>query len=59
MATTNPYLEGNFAPVTEEVTATDLRVHGHIPDTLSGRYLRNGPNPVTPAGSSDVPLVHR
>ena len=48
MATTNPYLEGNFAPVSQEVTATELRVHGRIPDTLSGRYLRNGPNPVTP-----------
>ena len=23
-ARNNPYLEGNFAPITEEVTATDL-----------------------------------
>ncbi len=44
----NRYLTGNFAPVTTEVTATDLPVVGRIPATLNGRYLRNGPNPVTP-----------
>jgi len=43
----NPYLQGNFAPVLEEVTETDLRVRGHIPDVLCGRYLRNGPNPAS------------
>ncbi|MBY0440877.1 MAG: carotenoid oxygenase family protein [Mycobacteriaceae bacterium] len=42
----NPYLEGFLAPVSAEVTATDLKVTGHIPDYLVGRYLRNGPNPV-------------
>ncbi|MEY2581292.1 MAG: carotenoid cleavage oxygenase, partial [Ilumatobacteraceae bacterium] len=41
----NRYLEGNFAPVHEEVTAVDLSVTGTIPDWLDGRYLRNGPNP--------------
>jgi carotenoid cleavage oxygenase len=44
--TRNRYLEGNFAPVHEEITATDLPVTGTIPDGLDGRYLRNGPNPV-------------
>jgi carotenoid cleavage dioxygenase-like enzyme len=44
----NRYLTGNFAPVTTEVTATDLPVVGRIPASLNGRYLRNGPNPVTP-----------
>ena len=44
----NPYLEGNFGPVHDEVTLTDLRVTGTIPEQLTGRYLRNGPNPVTP-----------
>ena len=44
----NRYLTGNFAPVTTEVTATDLPVVGRIPAALNGRYLRNGPNPVTP-----------
>jgi carotenoid cleavage dioxygenase len=40
------YLEGYFAPVSEEVTAEDLPVTGRIPIELRGRYLRNGPNPV-------------
>jgi 8'-apo-carotenoid 13,14-cleaving dioxygenase len=43
---TNIYLDGNFAPVTEELTAFDLEVIGEIPHELEGRYLRNGPNPV-------------
>ena len=46
--TVNPYLQGNFAPVHEEVTATDLPVIGQLPEALNGRYLRNGPNPVAP-----------
>ncbi len=41
----NPYLEGNFAPVADEVTAWDLPVDGTLPEALDGRYLRNGPNP--------------
>ncbi|NUT51898.1 MAG: carotenoid oxygenase [Saccharothrix sp.] len=40
------YLEGPFAPVTEEITAHDLEVTGRVPAELSGRYLRNGPNPL-------------
>ncbi|HVA07765.1 MAG TPA: carotenoid oxygenase family protein [Acidimicrobiales bacterium] len=46
--TSNPYLTGNFAPVDTEATATgsELRVTGSLPPELSGRYLRNGPNPV-------------
>ena len=39
------HLRGNFAPVTEEVTAVDLPVEGGIPKEIRGRYLRNGPNP--------------
>ncbi len=46
--TTNAYLSGNFAPVTEEVTAFDLEVTGVIPEGLDGRLLRNGPNPHLP-----------
>jgi carotenoid cleavage dioxygenase len=42
----NPYLEGNFAPVTVETTAFDLPVRGKIPAELEGRLLRIGPNPV-------------
>ena len=42
----NPYLDDFLAPVSAELTATDLPVTGHIPEFLDGRYLRNGPNPV-------------
>ena len=45
--TTNRYLEGNYAPVEHEVTAFDLEVEGELPRQLTGRYLRNGPNPAT------------
>jgi carotenoid cleavage dioxygenase len=41
----NPYLSGNYAPVPDEITATDLPVRGRIPEALAGRYLRTGPNP--------------
>jgi carotenoid cleavage dioxygenase len=44
----NPYLTGNFAPVLDELSAVDLPVTGNLPEELRGRYLRNGPNPVTP-----------
>jgi carotenoid cleavage dioxygenase len=47
MSMANPYLQGNYAPVATEVTVTDLQVTGVLPDSLNGRYLRNGPNPVT------------
>jgi carotenoid cleavage dioxygenase len=55
MTTQNPYLQGNFAPVTEEVTVTDLKVTGELPDVLEGRYLRNGPNPL---GAIDPATYH-
>ena len=45
---TNPYLTGNYAPVTEEVTAVDLEVSGRLPDALEGLLLRDGPNPYGP-----------
>ena len=44
---TSPYLSNNFAPVTEEVTVTELVVFGTIPAHLDGRYVRNGPNPIS------------
>ena len=48
----NPYTtEGNFAPVDHEVTTTELSVVGEIPEELSGRFVRNGPNPVEPIDS--------
>jgi carotenoid cleavage dioxygenase len=54
-STTNPYLEGNFGPVRQEVTETVVPVDGVIPDFLDGRYLRNGPNPV---GDPDPATYH-
>ncbi|MEW9548509.1 carotenoid oxygenase family protein [Nonomuraea sp. NPDC050783] len=44
--TTTPY-RGGFAPVAEEITAFDLEVTGRIPAELAGRFLRNGPNPLS------------
>jgi carotenoid cleavage dioxygenase-like enzyme len=41
----NPYLEGNFAPVREEITAETLEIIGELPSDLSGMFVRNGPNP--------------
>ncbi|MCV7198511.1 carotenoid oxygenase family protein [Mycobacterium angelicum] len=54
-ASANPYLDGFLAPVSTEVTATDLPVTGHVPDHLDGRYLRNGPNP---AAEVDTATYH-
>ncbi len=41
------HLQGNFAPVKEEISAQNLEVEGAIPPDLRGLYLRNGSNPVT------------
>jgi carotenoid cleavage dioxygenase len=47
-AGTNPYLEGAHAPMPVELSLEDLAVTGRVPEELDGRYLRIGPNPVTP-----------
>lgn len=39
------YLEGHLAPVPDEIDAVDLPVTGVLPEELTGRYFRNGPNP--------------
>lgn len=44
----NPYLTGIHTPMSDERTVTDLAVTGSIPAELDGRYIRIGPNPVTP-----------
>lgn len=44
----NPYLMGIHTPLPSEETLLDLRVTGSIPAELDGRYIRIGPNPVTP-----------
>ena len=44
----NKWLQGPYAPIGGDVTATELEVVGTLPPELTGRYLRNGPNPITP-----------
>jgi len=47
MTTAPPlYLTGHLAPVPDEIESVDLPVHGALPPELTGRYLRNGPNPL-------------
>ena len=41
----DPYLEGNFAPLAMEADAHDLVVIGEIPSFLEGALYRNGANP--------------
>lgn len=54
----NPFVDGPFAPVSEEVSAQQLEVvSGAIPaDFPDGLYVRNGPNPRFPTTSVDSPL---
>ncbi|GGQ11930.1 carotenoid oxygenase family protein [Streptosporangium pseudovulgare] len=47
MTTATPfYLAGDLAPVPDEIDAADLPITGTLPAELTGRYLRNGPNPL-------------
>ncbi|MBD1911092.1 MULTISPECIES: carotenoid oxygenase family protein [unclassified Leptolyngbya] len=48
VATLNPYLSDNFAPVGTELTVDNLPVLGEIPPELHGMFVRNGPNPQFP-----------
>lgn len=41
------HLQGNFAPVDEEISVADLEVEGALPPELTGLYARQAPNPVT------------
>ncbi len=41
------HLQGNNAPITEELTETNLEIVGAIPSELQGRFFRNGANPQT------------
>jgi carotenoid cleavage dioxygenase-like enzyme len=52
----NPYLDsGNFAPLKNETTTTELRTRGQIPRDLQGRALRIGPSPIA---APDPALYH-
>jgi carotenoid cleavage dioxygenase-like enzyme len=44
--TEHPYLTGNYAPVPDETSITDLAVEGELPPGLVGQYLQIGPNPI-------------
>ncbi|TQM15554.1 carotenoid oxygenase family protein [Pseudonocardia kunmingensis] len=44
--TAPPHLMGHLAPVADEIDAVELPVDGALPRELTGRYLRNGPNPL-------------
>ena len=39
------HLQGNWAPVKEELTVSDLEVKGEVPKEINGLYVRNGMNP--------------
>lgn len=52
----NPYLEGGFAPVQDELAVDDLVVRGEIPNGIEGIFLRNGPNPAYPPISYTYPF---
>ncbi len=44
----NLFLQGNYAPVKDELDVDNCEVIGKIPDDLLGVYMRNGPNPEFP-----------
>ncbi|MBW4506023.1 MAG: carotenoid oxygenase family protein [Scytonematopsis contorta HA4267-MV1] len=41
----NPFLDGNFAPIDEEISADTLKIIGELPEGMNGMFVRNGPNP--------------
>jgi carotenoid cleavage dioxygenase len=45
-AVTPLHMTGHLTPVPDEIDAVDLPVEGALPTELTGRYLRNGPNPL-------------
>jgi len=44
----NPYLSGNFAPLSSEDDFAELPLEGALPHELAGTLYRNGPNPQFP-----------
>ncbi|MCB2109028.1 MAG: carotenoid oxygenase family protein [Rhodobacteraceae bacterium] len=44
-AADNPYLQGLYAPLANELAGEVCEVEGTLPPDLEGIYLRNGPNP--------------
>ncbi|HHL3494124.1 TPA: carotenoid oxygenase family protein [Legionella pneumophila] len=52
----NPFLQHNFAPITQELEVSNLSVTGLLPKDLLGIYVRNGPNPLFPPFSYTYPF---
>lgn len=52
----NPFLQGNFAPIHDQLDVTNLPVEGQIPHDLTGIYMRNGANPAFPPFSYTYPF---
>lgn len=52
----NPFLTGNYAPVHDELTVSNLEVIGEIPSDILGIYMRNGPNPAFEPIAYNFPL---
>ena len=44
-AATSWWMQGNYAPIRDEISVSDLAVDGEIPMALRGSYVRNGFNP--------------
>lgn len=44
MTDTPWHMKGSWAPIHNEITATDLKVSGSLPDALNGTNIRTGPN---------------
>ena len=40
----NPLLEGGYAPIDQEIIATQFDIIGDAPQDIAGSYVRNGPN---------------
>jgi carotenoid cleavage dioxygenase-like enzyme len=45
------WLQGNYAPIGEQIEVFDLTVRGALPPTLDGLYVRNGSNPINAPSS--------
>jgi carotenoid cleavage dioxygenase-like enzyme len=51
IAAARPYLEGNYAPIHDELELDELQVIGELPRDLQGVYVRTGATPrFTPTG---------
>lgn len=44
----NPYLQGTYAAIRDELIVEGLSVQGTLPIGLDGTYMRIGPNPIIP-----------